>query len=56
MEIIVVLAAENKKLTFGVILQTNFLATIGNSKNENGKKNKPSGQSLFSLQTAVCMA
>ena len=53
---IVVFAVENKKLTFSVILQTNFLATIGKPKNENGKKNKPSCQSLFSLQTAVCMA
>ena len=56
LEIIIVFAIKNKKLTFGVILQTNFLATIGKSRNENGKKNKPSCQSLFSLQTAVCMA
>ena len=36
---IVVFAVENKKLTFGVVLQTNFLAAIGKSRNENGKKN-----------------
>ena len=56
METILVLAAENKKLTFGVILQTNLLAAIGKSRNENGKKNEPARQNLFSLQTAVCMA
>ena len=38
-ETIVVFVVENKKLTFGVILQTNSLAAIGKSRNENGKKN-----------------